>query len=118
MPYSRREKQREYQRDYQRMRRGGVCQTPSQTQIPSEFRIRTARDVLNLLAEQIEAVRNDELAGTLEKARCIGYLGGIALKAVEIADLSDRVEAVEKVLKLRKESEPCPDTLWPSITNN
>jgi hypothetical protein len=118
MAYADPEKQRAYQRDYQRLRRGGVCQTPGQTQVPSEFRIRTARDVLNLLAEQIDAVRAEEEAGTLEKARCIGYLGGIALKAVEIADLSDRVEAMEKVLKKRKESEPWSDTLWPSITSN
>jgi hypothetical protein len=118
MAYADPEKRRAYQRDYQRLRRGGVCQTPGQTRIPSEFRIKTARDVLNLLAEQIQAVRDDVKSGTLEKARCIGYLGGIALKAVEISDLSDRVEAVEKVLKQRKESELCEDNPWPRITTN
>jgi hypothetical protein len=118
MAYADPAKRRAYDRDYKRMRRGGVCLTPGQTQIPSEFRIKTARDVLNLLAEQIQAVREDEKAGTLEKARCIGYLGGIALKAVEIADLSDRVEAMEKVLNQRKEPESCERNLWPSLTTN
>ena len=40
-------------------------------------------------------------AGTLEKARCIGYLAGIALKAIEAGDLAARLEALESVLKRR-----------------
>jgi hypothetical protein len=35
---------------------------------------------LALLAEQVQAVRGESEAGTLEKARCIGYLSGVALK--------------------------------------
>ncbi len=58
--------------------------------------------MLALLEEQVNAIRNAPEAGALEKARAVGYLASIALKAVEVADLSARVEAVERVLKRRK----------------
>lgn len=118
MSYKNPDKQREYQREYQRMRRvpTGGCQTPGQTLLNPEFRLKTARDVLELIAEQVAAVRAETEAGTLEKARVVGYLAGIALRAVEVADLSDRLEAVEKVLKQRKENPPCQD--WPATTSN
>jgi hypothetical protein len=100
MPYKDAEKAREYHRDYQRMRRTGL--TPGQTSnLEGMARLRTARDVLALLEETINEVREAE-ADTLVKARCIGYLAGITLKAVETADLEARVEAVEETLKLKR----------------
>jgi hypothetical protein len=47
-------KQGDYQHEYARARRApaGVCQTPGQTPLPAEFRLKTARDVLDLLAEE------------------------------------------------------------------
>jgi hypothetical protein len=75
--------------------------------LPSEFRLKTARDVLNLLAEEIAAIRGDPGAGTIEKAR-----------AVETADLTDRLEAVERTLKERKESPSCATDDWPKLTTN
>lgn len=104
MPYADLDQRRDYQREYARLKRNGDCQTPSQTRLPAEFRLRTAQDVLELLAEQVEAVRTDGKAGSLEKARTIGYLAGIALRAVEAADVASRLEAVEHALKLRKET--------------
>lgn len=98
MPYRDPEKRRAYHREYKRLRRAGLSQTPGQTLVPMPFRLKTAQDILALLAEQVAAVREDENAGVLEKARCIGYLAGIALKAVEVADLSTRVEALERAL--------------------
>src|SRR5215207_7353929 len=102
MPYRDPEKQRDYQREYKRMQRAGSGQTPGQTLVPLPFRLKTAYDVLALLEEQVDAVREEPEAGTLEKARTVGYLAGIALKAVEVADLSGRVEAMERVIKSRK----------------
>jgi hypothetical protein len=96
------EQRRAYDREYKRMLRTGSNLTPSQTALPTSFRIKRAEDILNLLSEQIEAVKNDTEAGTLEKARCIGYLSGIALKAVEATNIESRLVAVEKVLKGRK----------------
>ncbi len=102
MPYRDPERQREYQREYGRMRRAGDAQTPGQTVVPLPFRLKTAADVLALLAEQVAAVRADPAVGTLERARCIGYLAGVTLKAIEAGDLAARLEAVESVLKARR----------------
>jgi hypothetical protein len=102
VPYKDPEKRQAYQREYKRMQRAGSSQTPGQTLIPTSFRLKTAQDVLVLIEEQVNAVREESEAGTLEKARAVGYLAGIALKAVEVADLSARLEAVEQVLRRRK----------------
>lgn len=102
MPYKDPEKRRLYHREYARLRRAGTNQTPCQTRLPSEFRLQTAQDVIDLLAEQIAAVKQDQEAKTLEKARTIGYLLTIALKAIETADLEARIEALERVLGERK----------------
>jgi hypothetical protein len=37
-------------------------------------RLQTAQDVIDLLQEQVEAVRHESLADPLEKARAVGYL--------------------------------------------
>jgi hypothetical protein len=63
--------------------------------------LKTAADVLSLLEEQVEAVRNEQAAGTLEKARAVGYLAGVALKAIEAGNLAARIEMLEAILKQR-----------------
>ena len=109
MPYTDPDKARNYQRDYRRMRRAGeVCTTPGTTQVPGEFRLKSAQDVIALLGEQLEAVRDEPEAGVLEKARCIGYLAGIALKAIEAGNMAARLEALEVALKQRKRSNGQP----------
>ena len=102
MPYRDPEKRRTYDRDYKRSARVGGCPTPGQTLVPLPFRLKTAADVLKLLEEQVAAVRGESNAGTLEKARCVGYLAGVTLKAIEAGDLAARLEAVEAVLKGRR----------------
>jgi hypothetical protein len=52
----------------------------------------------------VQAVLDEAEAGTLEKARCIGYLAGISLKAIECGDLAARLEAMEAALKMRSEN--------------
>ena len=104
MPYKDPGKQQAYQREYGRLRRAGEAQTPGQTQVPIPFRLKTAADVLALLEEQVSAVRAEPEATTLEKARVVGYLAGISLKAIEAGDLAARLEAVEAVLKARRAS--------------
>jgi len=103
MPYKNPDKQRAYKREWMRMQRAGESGTPGGT-LPLPFRLQTAQDVVRLLEEQIAAIREEQQAGTLEKARAIGYLAGIALKAVEVAGLEERVAALETVLKQRKEA--------------
>jgi hypothetical protein len=102
MPYSNSDQARDYQREYRRLRRSGdTCTTPGTTQIPTPFRLKTAADVLALLEEQVAAVRADPEAGALDKARAVGYLAGVSLRAIEAGDLAARLEALEGVLKNR-----------------
>ena len=101
MPYKDPEKQRAYQREYQRRRRNGSTAPPGSVDLPAPFRLRTAEDLVSLLQEQIDSVRSDPAAGTLEKARCIGALITVALRAIEQRDLAFRVEALERALKHR-----------------
>jgi hypothetical protein len=65
-------------------------------------RLQTPQDVIDLLQEQVEAIRQDACAGTLEKARAIGCLAGIARRAIETGTLAQRLEILEAVLKSRK----------------
>ncbi len=101
VPYSNPDRARSYFREYRRLRRSGDCSTPSSTPLPLEFRLDTAADVIALVENQVEAVLHDGEAGTLEKARCVGYLATVALKAIEAGNLTGRLEALESVLKRR-----------------
>src|SRR5437764_15472766 len=64
-------------------------------------RLQTPADLLAVLQQQVEAVRLDPAAGTLEKARVIGGLAGVALRAIEVGNLAARAEMLEAVLKQR-----------------
>src|SRR5262245_29939614 len=101
MPYSDPERQRSYKREWARMERAGQSGTPCGTPVPLPFRLQTAADVIDLIEEQVAAVRAEQEAGTLEKARTVGYLAGIALKAIEAGNLTARIEMLEMVLKQR-----------------
>ena len=61
-------------------------------------------DVLALLAEQVNVVRSDARAEPTERARTLGFLASLALRAMESRDLTARLEAVERVLKLREKA--------------
>jgi hypothetical protein len=72
---------------------------------PPPRRLQTAQDVIDLLQEQVEALRAERWAGAVQKARAIGYLAGIARKAIETGNLAARLAMLEAVLRQRKESE-------------
>jgi hypothetical protein len=59
-------------------------------------------DVLSILAEQANEVRRDKLADPVERARTLGFLAGLALRAMEQRDGTARIEALERVLRLRR----------------
>ena len=100
MPYASEEKKRSYQRDYKRYRRAGNLSIPGQTRA-IEFRLETAKDALAILAEQIQAVQDDGHTRTVEKARVIGYLVSISLRAIEIADVASRVAILEATMRAK-----------------
>jgi hypothetical protein len=66
-------------------------------------RRRTAADVIELLQEQAARVRADEAMSGGDRARTIGYLSSVALRAIEVANVEGRLAALEAVLKARPE---------------
>jgi predicted alpha/beta-fold hydrolase len=69
---------------------------------PALKRLQTVQDVIDLLEEQVEALRAHRWAGAVQKARAIGYLAGVARKAIESGKLVDRMEILERILKQRR----------------
>lgn len=100
MPYKDPEAARAYQRQRKRIERAGGC-TTHVPPVPLPFRLKTAADVIGLIEEQVGAVRAADDATTLEKARAVGFLAGVALRAIEAGDMAARLEALEAVLKTR-----------------
>ncbi len=49
----------------------------------------------------VEAVRQDASLGSVERAKGVGSLAGIALRAIDAGDVAARVEALESILKSR-----------------
>ncbi len=103
MPYKDPEAARLYQRERKRLARAGERTTPRTTLItPIPFRLKTAHDVLALLEEQVGAVRAADDATTLEKARTVGFLAGVALRAIETGDLAAQVAIIQAEMKQRR----------------
>ena len=73
---------------------------------PPPRRMQTAQDVIDLLQEQVETLRADTALGTVEKARALAYLAGVARKAIETGTLAARLELMEQVLKQRSKDRP------------
>lgn len=103
MAYKDPEKRRAYNRQYKRAQRAGeLGQTRSQT-LPLDLRIQTAQDVLDMLNQQVNAVLSDPEVATLERARCITYMASSMLKAIEQVAIIPRLEALEDVMRTRKQ---------------
>jgi len=62
---------------------------------PLPRQLQTAQDVIDLLQEQVEALRAETQAGAVQKARAVGYLAELARKAIETGSLAARLDALE-----------------------
>ena len=69
---------------------------------PEPVAIDNAGDVVRVLSLAINLALADPKAGPQVKARTIGYLATAAIGALKVRDLEHRVEAIELILKLRK----------------
>src|SRR4051794_39344032 len=94
MPYKDPEKRRAYQRQ-RRTANSGVAKPKATPALPLPVRVQTAKDVLALVADQMAVVQAAEDASTCERARTIGTLAGVALRAIEAADVAARLEQLE-----------------------
>ena len=102
MPFRDPERRRAYQAEYRRSRRAGRAETPARVELPAPYRVQTAREILGLLEEQINAVRMDPELETTQRARCIATLANTALRALESGQLEERLGALEAILKYRR----------------
>jgi hypothetical protein len=68
---------------------------------PPSRRLQTAQDVIDLLQEQVEALRAETQADAIQKARALGYLAELARKAIETGNLAARLDALEVSMKDR-----------------
>lgn len=66
---------------------------------PPPRRLQTAQDVIDLLQEQVEALRAETQADAIQKARALGYLADLARKAIETGSLAARLDALEGGMK-------------------
>ncbi len=87
---------REYQRQYRVRAAAGQSKKARSLDIPDDVRIQTAADVLDLLTWAVELVRDADGIDPIVRARCLGYLSNVALRAVEVADLEQRLAALEE----------------------
>jgi len=60
-----------------------VKQAEEAAQAPMPRSLQSAQDVMDVLQEQVEALRSARWCGVVPKARAVGYLAGIARKAIE-----------------------------------
>jgi hypothetical protein len=63
------------------------------------------RDVVRLLSDELRAVEQSEMP-TAEKARLLASLADALLRAINVDELEQRIEALQKVLLDRKNKEP------------
>jgi hypothetical protein len=69
---------------------------------PCGHAVQTAADVRQVLAEEIEQLTANPDLDPLRKAGRLAQLAQVMLRAIALATLEARVEAVEAVLRLRK----------------
>jgi len=72
--------------------------------LPAPRQLESAQDVLALLQEQVEAIRVEATADAVAKARAIGYLVGVAFKALELGTLTARLEQLEAAKALAEKA--------------
>jgi hypothetical protein len=102
MPYKNPDRQRAAKAEHARRKRAAGLEPKRGTPLVSgEIRIATARDVLGVIEGQVAAVLGDGELGTPERARTAATLCGVALRAIEAADLAARVESLERALEAR-----------------
>ena len=104
MPYKDRDKANQAKREWKaRSRAAGRTRgrTPGRTLaplLPLAVRLENVQDVLALVRGQVGALLADQTLTTVERARTVGYLAGLALRCVEVGDIAARLEEVERLL--------------------
>jgi hypothetical protein len=102
MPFKDPEDRRRYDRERKHAIRAASASTP--VVVPAEVRIKVAGDVGLLLKEAVRLTLSDPKARPIEKARTLGYLSSIGLRLLQVHELEDRLEALERVMRFSADS--------------
>ncbi len=99
-PYKDPVKRTDYQRTYSRLRRAGLTKrlTDEPLVIDDTLRLEYVKDYLDVINRVIVDVRHDVQSSCIQKARAVGYLVTIALKALELGAIEERTEQLEQAL--------------------
>jgi hypothetical protein len=89
----------------QRLRRIESILNQGDRPTPPERELQNVQDVIDLLEEQVAAVRAAPWCSTIAKARVIGHLASVARKTMEVGFLAARIEMLEAVLKQREKTQ-------------
>ena len=81
-------------------RRGGQNRRRVVGDSPKQLELRSAATILALLELAVRGTLAQE--NSLQRSRTLGYLAGQALKAIEVGELEQRLEAMESVLGARR----------------
>lgn len=101
MPFANPEDRRRYDRERKRTLRLAKDRAP--VVLPASTRIAVSDDVERLLATAVELVLTDDNAKGTEKARALGHLCTVGLRLIEARDVANRLEALEDVLRMRRD---------------
>lgn len=102
MPFKDPEDRRRYDRERKRAIRAVSASTP--VVVPAEVRIKVAGDVGLLLKEAVRLTLSDQKARPIEKARALGYLSSIGLRLLQVHELEDRLQALERAMAYRDQA--------------
>lgn len=96
MPFKDPEKRREAERRRRAAKRGTALPPGANPPPPlPPIALKSPADVLAMLEESVNLARADTAAGPQVRARTVGYLASVALRALEVGDLAERVKALE-----------------------
>ena len=98
MPFKDANKQRECAREWARKQRK-TANSGKKLELSQDFKLETAQDLTLVL----EAVINDVLKAKMDAAvrgRCIASLVQTSIKLLEVGEIEERVEALEKRARL------------------
>jgi len=102
-PYKDPAKRKEYAKMYGRLRRAGLTKNephqPSPLLFTTPYRVAKANDLLHILEDAMNAVREDDTITPIQRARTLGYLVGVGIRVIETSEIEARIDALERVLK-------------------
>lgn len=104
MPYKDRKKRKDYDRERKRIARAaGAKQEPRPSPVapvPLTFKLTSAQEILEVLAQQARILAgSSDPSSVIGRAKVIGFLCSVALRAIEVGGLEARLDALEAQLR-------------------